>query len=170
MYPTSEHPSVHFLFLPPGMSFSVCVHCIIGNKLQTFILGIQHFSWFHFKSVHFFPILYAVGTGLIVRRRLFVLLRKTDSVAGHHESIHWKLCSSVLKRRGDRNGGQQLPLSSIIVCNCSQGVLLSSIGRSKLIFSIYNWNILVGNSIKFATLRLIKMGGVALQLKKGKRK
>lgn len=106
MYPTSEYPSVHFLFLPPGMLlllffFPVCVHCIIGNKLQTFILGIQHLHVFILKKCSLFPIISSC-TGLAVCR-LFVLLRDREHCRTPQKHS-LKTLQQHFKRRGDRNG------------------------------------------------------------------
>ena len=114
MHPTWEHPSVRFLFLPPGMSFSVCVNCIIRNKLQTFILGIQHFR---FKNVHFFPIICSC-TGLTLCR-LFVLLRNRKHCRTPQQHS-LKTSQQHFKRR---QKWDQHVLFSSIVFNCTQDIV-----------------------------------------------
>lgn len=95
--------SLDFFLLPSptGMSFSVCVHCIFRNKLQTFILGIQHFHVFILHVVNVFRFMSSC-TGRTVRR-LFVLRR---------DRKHWrtpqkrslKTLQQHVEIRGNGNG------------------------------------------------------------------
>lgn len=159
-----------FFFFPQHVIFCLC--SLYNWKQITDIYFGDTFSGFHFKKSSFFLIISSC-TGLTVCR-LFVLLRNRKHCRTP-QTHSLKTLQQHFKRRGVRNGASNC--RSQVFCASvfsplpnSQDSLLSSIGRSKLIFPIYNWNILVGNSIKFAKIRLIKTGGLASQLIKGKRK
>lgn len=150
MHPT-WHPSVQFL--PAGMSFSVCVHCIIRKKLQTFIWGIQQFHVFSIEVFIFFQSYRAV---LVSPYAGYFFSLEIESIVGHHQSVLWKRRSSILKQEETENGASNccFQVSRLTVFLNSRDFLLSSIGRSKLIFPIYNWNIVAGNLIKFTRLKI----------------
>ncbi len=90
-----------------------------------------------------------ICTGLTVCR-IFVLLRNRKYYRTPQKHS-LKTLQQHFKRRGNRNGASNccFQVLCVTVFNPllnSQDFLLSSIGRSMLIFPIYNWNILVGNS------------------------
>lgn len=176
MYPTSEHPSVLgcFFFFPPSplrpsCYFSVfCVRWMIGNKLQDIYSG-STFPCFHILKVFLFLLFVSGCTGLA---------RK--NVVGCHRRAPWKRFAAAFRQRRKKSqkwrcggvcGGGQRPRFQVfsfrvsafrLVAEKSHKSLRSSIGRSKLIFLIYNWNILVGSWIKFTEIRLIKTSGLVI--------
>lgn len=169
MYPTSEHPSVLgcFFSLPPHFAqhviFLFCVRWMIGNKLQDIYSG-STFPCFHILKVFLFLLFVSGCTGLA---------RK--NVVGCHRRAPWKRFAAAFRQRRKkvRNGGGwgQRPSFQVfsfrvsafrLVAEKSHKSLRSSIGRSKLNFLIYNWNILGGSWIKFFEIRLIKTSGLMI--------
>lgn len=154
--PSPRRPACHF--------FLFCVRWMIGNKLQDIYSG-STFPCFHILKVFLFLLFVSGCTGLA---------RK--NVVGCHRRAPWKRFAAAFRQRRKKvrnggGGGGQRPSFQVfsfcvsafrLVAEKSHKSLRSSIGRSKLNFLIYNWNILVGSWIKFFEIRLIKTSGLVI--------